>query len=236
MINIQDLEAECRGEPDCGHVGLSLHSVPNPLARHRWLRSDANTNGERHSRNVRQHKYTTAQTFSHPCRAFPRTWDFSLLKIFILHFTLKVDGLQCTFCTILKYILRCFYPGLLWRHTRVPSPDPPWRWCHTARVNEPGTPGHYTNLTRPEGHSCHHGGINESHHIRKYNATALSLPDHFLQQFAFGKFDTNQSQVLKYKIWSSELVCYYSVVLLVKRVEQNKTRCKTYLASSHIVY
>ena len=149
----QDLEAECRGESDGGHVGLGLHSVPNPLPRHRWLGSDTNRNGERYSRNVRQHKYTTAQTFSPPCRVFPGTWDFSLLKN--IYFTPHSKGWSMT--VSLKYkdifwdVVAC-YPGLLSLHTLAPSPDPPWRWCHTAQASEPGTPGHYTGQTRPEEH------------------------------------------------------------------------------------
>ena len=50
------------------------------------------------------------------------------------------------------YFLRCCYPGLLSQHTLAPSPDPPWRWCHTTQASEPGTPGHYTGQTRPEEH------------------------------------------------------------------------------------
>ena len=37
-----------------------------------------------------------------------------------------------------------------------------------------------------------------SHHNRKYHATALSSPDHFLNKSAFRKLDINQSQVLKF--------------------------------------
>ena len=41
-------------------------------------------------------------------------------------------------------------------------------------------------------------GDNRTQHNRKYYATAISSPDHFLNQSAFRKLVTNQSQVLKF--------------------------------------
>ena len=40
--------------------------------------------------------------------------------------------------------------------------------------------------------------VEAAQHNRKYYATAISSPDHFLNQSAFRKLDINQSHVLKF--------------------------------------